>query len=852
MGQVYWARDTKLNRDVALKVLPEAFAADGDRIARFRREAQVLASLNHPHIAAIYGFEDSGSTHALVLELVEGPTLADRIAQGPIPMDEALAIAKQIAEAVEAAHEQGIIHRDLKPANIKVKDDGTVKVLDFGLAKAMEVPGSTVSATTSPTISFHATQAGIILGTAAYMAPEQARGKAVDRRVDNWAFGCVLYEMLAGKRAFEGDDISDILAAVLRSEPDWNAVPFGVRRLVKWCLEKDPKKRLQAIGDARPQLEFVADAESVPSTVSNSPRLLWMLAAPALAIVVVGLGFVHFTEPRPAPPHAYRLLLNPPDDGQFVFTVTTQGGFALSPDGTTVAFIARVNWKVALWVQPLSGTARMLSGTDNASFPFWSPDGRFIAFFAGGNLLRMAVAGGNPFVLCEVKSPRGGTWSNDGRIVFGTFPQTGLFQVPESGGVATPLTIPVAGTNRNNHMWPQAVTGGRVLFWKNAPELEVRGTYIASLGTPESAAKVVSSDSSALFSIGDDGKSYLLWLRGSTLVAQPFDPGSGRVTGASQAVASSVGDSGNTAFMHATAANGVLVYHPSPLSRLMWVDRNGKSSEAIGEPADIGMFRLSPDGRRAAVSRIATGGSDLWLMDLDRGVSTAYSTGRGSHSYPVWSPDGNTIIFSGTTGLTRRRLQGNQEDNNVVPPSGLQIPDDWSADGRALLYTSGRQVSVIQMGVDGKPVPGAKPETYAENLSAVRFAPGPNPRWVVYSSNESGRSEVYLQSFPTLRNAIRVSTDGGRWPAWGADGRELIYVSLDFKLMTVTVTPGDVPVLSLPRELFALSSTDNGLAPYDVSPDGQRFLVRAPAEQSDRALTVLINWTRLLEAPTTP
>jgi len=851
MGEVYRAKDTKLDREVAIKVLPTVLAQNPERLARFEREAKVLASLNHPNIAQIYGIEE----RALVMELVEGETL-----KGPLPVETALNCARQIADALEPAHEKGITHRDLKPANIMITQAGVVKVLDFGLAAVAQDPASgSANPSNSPTLTMQATQAGMIMGTAAYMSPEQAACKHVDKRADIWSFGVVLWEMLTGKRLFDGETISHTLADVLRGPIDFNKLPKEtpkpIRDLLQRCLDRDIKTRLRDIGEARIAIQkYLANPNGPEAEVGPArPKLIWLawgVAAFAMA-GVAALAFVHFREHPPAHPRAYRLQLEPPEDGQFVAAATSVGGFAISPDGSAVVYVANVKGKTALWIHPLDSNPRMLPGTEDAGFPFWSPDGKSIAFFAGRKLLRTTVADGTPLVLCDVGSPRGGAWSEDGRIVFGTF-GSGMFQVPESGG--TPLEIIKPNASLEERLWPQVLSGGRLLYWNVGGNLE-RGAYAASLAKPAERVKAITSDTNALFAPGGDGKYYLLSLRGAALLAQEVDRDSLRLKGAPLLVGNPVGSSGNTAYMHvAASANGVLIYQPSALARFTWFDRSGKALGTVGELADYSTFRLSPDGRQVVASRLTPGGSDLWLLELERGISSPFSTGRGPHAYPVWSADGNVIVFSGPkSGLVRRPVRGTGQEMSLVPSSGLQLPYDWSRDGRLLLYSSGRGVWTLAVTKDGNPSPEAKPELYMErqgNLTGVRFSPMSNPQWIAYYSNESGRYEVYVQAFPKPQSAVRISTAGGRWPEWGPDGRELFYVSADNKLMSVSFKLAAALEPSAPSELFALPGGESAFSPYEVTPDGQRFLVRTPAEQASRSLKVIINWTDLLKRGT--
>ena len=649
MGDVYRARDTRLNRDVAIKVLPDLFAGDPERLARFHREAQMLAALNHPNIAHIHGLEESSGIRALVMELVEGPTLAEIIAPGagrspaaaatsePAPaarvgvapralgIDEALAIAKQIAEALEAAHEQGIVHRDLKPANIKVREDGTVKVLDFGLAKlaAPDASGTAAMAglSQSPTLTTPAaTLAGVILGTAAYMSPEQARGKAADKRADIWAFGVVLFEMLTGQRLFGGETISDTLASVLKTEPSWDALPPStppaLRRVLRSCLEKDPKRRLQAIGDWRLLLEDAPQPVSV--TQGKLPWVIVAATAAILAVAVLVLGFVHFRE-TPVQPRTARFQVPLPEK-------TGGAIFHLSPDGRTLAISATEGGRRRLWVRPLDSLdARALPGTDDAAYPFWSPDSAFIGFFAQGKLKKIAMAGGPPQTLCEAPNGRGGTWNASGVIVFSGL-GSGLSRVPAAGGVPSPVTKP--STSEELHRYPEFLPGGnRFLFLINPGKPEVSGIYAGSLdGTPP--VRILSDESNAVYVPPDaSGKSgHLLFRREGTLMAQPFDPGRLGTTGDMFPLAEQVGISATTnngAF--SASENGVLAYgsgkpEPGLAGELAWMDRTGKRLGVVGQPGAVSTAALSPDEKRISFAIVKNWGRYRGPLAVRRGA----------------------------------------------------------------------------------------------------------------------------------------------------------------------------------------------------------------------------------------
>jgi eukaryotic-like serine/threonine-protein kinase len=877
MGEVYRARDSRLGRDVAVKVLPETFARDAERLSRFQREAKMLAALNHPNIAAIYGLEDSGPTHALVMELVEGPTLADRITAGPIPVDEAVLIARQIAEGLEYAHERGIVHRDLKPANIKVSRDDSVKILDFGLAKAVEGEAVEANMGTSPTLTHMATQMGFIIGTAAYMSPEQAKAKPVDRRADIWAFGCVLYEMLTAKKAFSGESITETLAAVIRTEPDWSqlpaATPLRARVLLQRCLQKDPKQRLRDIGDARISLDEIisgapleapsprelAGASGWRAAFGRQAILAWSVAA-SLAIALAVLAWAYQRGPSTpsstAGASALRASIIPPEGANFSLG-NNLGGIALSPDGKTAAFVTTVNGETALWVRPLDGTdARMLPGTDGAFYPFWSPDSKSIAFFTTAELHSVDLAGGTPFAICEATLGRGGAWTSDGQIIFGAV-GTGLFRVSASGGTPSPLTTVDVSRDEQDHRWPQMLPDGRLLFWVRSEKTENTGIDVISLAKPSERVHLLTTDTAAVYAPGSDGKNYLVSQREGTLVAQELDLGTLKLTGEIRTLSNHVATSGLIGQMVATVSgNGLLLYNSADtVYQLSWFDPSGKRLGTLGEPDKYVDFRLSPDGRSVAASLDRLGGADIWLLDADRGVSSRFTSAAGNNFSPIWSPDGQTILFNSRLDLTRKDVAGFGDAEHLTDSRNVQRPTDWSRDGKLILYfesapTTGFDLWVLPVTPDGKPTAAPSPYLRTQfNEWYGRFSPEPNPRWVAYQSDESGRFEIYIDAFPEPRNKVRISTGGGEFPEWSQDGRELYYMSPDLKTMEVSLkTTGGAVETSPPRELFALPIINNGFAPYDVTPDGKRFLVRAvPAGEVSQPLTLVSNWSALLK-----
>ena len=656
MGEVYRATDTNLKRQVAIKVLPASVSSDPDRLARFQREAEVLAALNHPNIAAIYGLEKSAGMTALVMEIVEGPTLADRIAQGAIPLDEALPIARQIAEALEAAHEQGIIHRDLKPANIKVRADGMVKVLDFGLAKAMETTGaSSASASMSPTLSLHATQAGIILGTAAYMSPEQARGAAVDKRADLWAFGVVFFEMLTGRRLFEGGTISDTLAAVLMKEPNWTALPPNtpapLRRLLRRCLEKDRKRRLDSAADARLEID---DALTTPATVataaSGKPGTRGTLGWVVAGVAVLGLSTAlvpavrHVLEPAPDVT-VRRFTFEPP-------LMANSNFVAVSPDGRRIAFTANGPGNTpVLWVREMDAVAaRVLAGTEFANGPFWSPDSRSIVFAANSKLKRIDLAGGAPQTLCDAPNTTGATWNDQGVIVFSN--NNMLYRVSASGGQPSKLLDLDASKQETSHAYAFFLPDNkRVLFTAWSSDPSKRAIDVVSIETGE-RVRVVDAASMAVYSPAG----FLLYQRSGTLMAQPFDAERAVVTGNAVPIAEELSYStitGRSSF--SVARNGTLVYTAGTLAaanrQLSWLDRSGTLLGTVGNPDSYRQVRLSPDERRIVYDRLNSGGDyDLWLLDVSSSIASRFTADPGNDVDPVWSSDGRQVAFTSTRG----------------------------------------------------------------------------------------------------------------------------------------------------------------------------------------------------------
>jgi predicted Ser/Thr protein kinase/dipeptidyl aminopeptidase/acylaminoacyl peptidase len=837
MGEVYKARDTRLDRTVAIKVAAAKFSE------RFEREAHAVAALNHPNICTLH---DVGPDY-LVMEYVEGQPL-----KGPLSVEKAVEYARQVLDALDAAHRLGIVHRDLKPANVLVTKNG-VKLLDFGLAKAERAKAISAS---EETVTQAITQEGSILGTLQYMAPEQLQGKGTDARTDLFSFGCVLYEMLTGKRAFEGASAPSVIAAVLEREPAPLEVSPPLERVVRRALAKDPEERFQTAREVKTALEW-AMAPQAASAPRSSRRWQWIVAATLVIGVLIG-WVAHFRRPAAAD-RVLRLDINPPGGGRFVALGNGVGGSTLSPDGRMAAFVAAVNGKTALWVRVLDETtARLLPGTEGAADPFWSPDSRFIGFWAAGKLQRTDLAGGPPETICDNFLTRGAVWSADGQIVFGSL-SGGLFRVPASGeGTPSPLTRLDVSRGETAHRYPQILPGGRFLYWALADGAENTGLYVAPFAKPAERVSVLRTETAAIVAPGGDGRDYLLWLRGGTLLAQEFDTGALKVRGEARAIAGPISSPGEIGATAASASvRGQLLYNASGSgSQFTWLDRAGRLLATVGEEkVYIFPFRLAPDGRRAAATIARPGGDDLWLLDLERGSPSRFTSSFLNH-YPVWSPDGRTIVFtSAKWRLFRKDSSGSSEEQLITEGQNRQYATDWSRDGRFLIYfelapSTQRDLWILPFTPQGKVPENAKPAPYLRTKFIewnARFSPEASPRWVAYESDRTGRYEVYIRGFPEPREEVPISTGGGQYPEWGAGGREIFYVAPDNKLMAVDLTiTADAVRPSTPRALFTLPIIDNGWSPYDTI-DGQRFLVRAVPQQASPPLTVIVNWPALLK-----
>jgi serine/threonine-protein kinase len=864
MGEVYRARDTRLKRDVALKILPESVAADPDRLARFQREAEVLASLNHPHIAAIHGFEESGPTHALVLEFVEGETLADRIARGPIPVGEAVPIARQIAEALEAAHEQSIIHRDLKPANIKITPDGVVKVLDFGLAKlaageagragtAREAGGLTASPTiTSPAMM---TGVGVLLGTAAYMSPEQAKGREADKRSDIWAFGAVLYEMLAGRRAFDGDDMTDVLGAVVRLEPNWAAlppdVPPAVRMLLQRCLVKDRRQRIADISAVLFVLDYQTGigVTSTSSALRRSPRWQRIAATTAAALAVAFVAtLVTWVAMRPATPRVVRTTIT--TSGPAALTLDgIDRDVAMTPDGTRVVYRGD-NQLLVRSLDQLEPT--VLGGLGNPHGVFVSPDGLWVGYFDGNNgIKKVAIASGSPVPVYAVQgTPRGATWGPDGRIVFATnAPEIGLQSVSAAGGEPTVLTTPNRDGGEGDHFWPEFLPGGEAVLFTVMPAngiVENAQVAVLNLETGQSKMLIAGGSDAHYLPTG-----HLVYSVAGTLRGVTFDLGRLEVTGVPVPVLESIVTTTQGAADVAIASNGSLVY----VRGLAWddrltvasVDRQGRATRLPGIRADAWRnVRLSPDGTRLALATQ----NDIWIYDFARAVLSKLTTDPAPNFTPLWTPNNERIVFTsrrmGYPELYSKRADGTGSDDLLLR-RGKDLLDlkatGWSGDGKLLFTEIGSQGGQIgQLAIEP---PSDVNMLGISNRRPQQSAVSPNGNWIAYESDPASQYEIYVERYPELGNRDTISTGGGRIPVWSADQRELFFESLDGRqLFVVAVNPGAKFVAGRPQPLFDLRMLPPGGArwPYDVDSNG-RFLVISSDEGTAAASLILVqNW----------
>ncbi|HKE28904.1 MAG TPA: protein kinase [Bryobacteraceae bacterium] len=873
MGEVWRATDTKLNREVAIKVLPESFAQDADRMARFEREAQVLASLNHPNIATVHGVED----RAIVLELVEGPTLAERIAQGPIPLDEALPIARQIAEALEYAHEKGIIHRDLKPANIKITPEGRVKVLDFGLAKAMASEASGAGQPeASPTLTMRATMAGVILGTAAYMSPEQARGQEADKRADIWSFGVLVYEMLTGRKLFEAPTVSDSLAAVLRADVDWSALPAGlpsnIGTMLRRCLERDPKRRLRDIGAARIELEQPATEQTAPVSAPASRRSLlvaWILAAVTTVVGVIGWAIAwRATRPTDRPLMWLNVDLGPDARAGRDFTA------AISPDGTRLVYSIGDPRASRLAVRSLGQpNATPLAGTEGGGNPFFSPNGEWVVFGAGHKLQKISIHGGSPITLCDAASLRGGAWGEDGFIVAALSPQAGLSRVPENGGSPQPLAKLENG--EVTHRWPQILPGRKAVLFSASSAManwEEAHVEVLSLKTGQRKTVVRGGFFGRYLPSG-----HLVYRRGGTLYGMAFDIDRLEPAGPTATLLEGIPASDFGGGQFDFSRNGTLVYLAGNASieakrKLVWIDAGGKTQPFFAAPDRFFSPALSPDGKRLAASIGDPGASDLWVYDLEREIPTKLPSAGPVTEGPVWAPDGKHLVYGSaqltTSGVKWIRADGGGEPQLLSRDDALlgpQLPATVSPDGRFVLFgTPGRgaQILTIDTTDPDHPKAGAPEPLMSSSVTRGGEAISPDSHWLAYTSVAPGTPQVFVRPFANGKIAgsgvSQISAAGGAYPVWSrAPGaRQLLYVTPEGRVMVVDYTvEGDSFHGLKPRpwtdkqigSILSISAFGLGRPPFDLTPDGRRIIAWAPQEQPREAnanlhVTMLLNW----------
>ena len=885
MGEVYRARDTALNRDVAVKVLPESFAKDPNRLARFRREAQNLAAVNHPHIAQIFSLETHNDSNGreqsciIVMELVEGEDLSQVIARGPLPPQEAFVIAQQIAEALSAAHEQAIVHRDLKPANIRRRTDGTVKVLDFGLAKTAGPPDTTNHAMNSaPTLTVPAeTMHGMILGTASYMSPEQAGGKTADRRSDLWAFGVILFEMLSGQRLFTGETVTEVLASVLKSDPDWGLlpgnIPAAIRKLLHRCLEKDRRRRLDSAADARLEIEDALtqqpDHTGLATAKTGRPGLV-RRALPLVAALMLGAtaaGMVAWRTRRVEAPSAPRVdasLVVPADltIGGPATAVSPARILSVSPDGSHLAFTAAPRGgRLSIWIRPLDSlVARPLAGTEGAQYPFWSPDGRFLAFWSDGKLWRAELSGGTPTVICEIgPNITGGTWNRDDVILFGLNTPGVIQRVSASGGSPQPATTLDVTKGETRHFAPWFLPDGEHFLFlalgsRDGGESAPNGVFAASLGST-ARVRILSGGSNVQYAQGA-----LFFLREKTLFAQHFDVERLTLEGDPIHIADGIqiGGPGGTRGAFSVSASGVLAYLGQPGiglttdMQLTWFDRETKVQTKLGEPAGYyGDLELAPNDTRAlaGLTTITAGSSSVWSIDTRDGTRVPFSFEAGRN--PIWAPDESRAVYSHLSedgqhaDIVEKLANGTGPSHPVLEQEGVSFATSWSRDGRALLFQRrsgklGSEYDIATVSMTGDRKSAAWLATPFSEHSA-RFSP--DARWVAYVSNESGREEVYVGSFPQTGAKWRVSINGGSHPRWNPNGTELFFLAPDSTLMVSAVDGIGAAFKSQPAQPLFVTYAPMERTPYSVSADGKRILLLTFAnDAATSSITVVVNW----------
>ena len=871
MGEVYKARDTRLDRTVAIKVLPNRVSGDPDLRARFEREARAIAALDHPHIGGIYDVGNIDGTHFLVMPHLDGQTLAARLEKGPLPLDQALKIATEIADALDKAHRQGIIHRDLKPANVMLTKSGS-KLLDFGLAKLRTTAGPiAISEMTQLPTRPPETAHGMILGTVQYMAPEQLEGREADARSDIWALGAVIYEMVTGTRPFQGNTPASVIGAILKDKPPpissrQPLSPSMLDRAVARCFEKDPDARWQSAADFQRVLGWVGDGVLVSR--AGSPRRssfglrLWLPLAAAATLLIGFLTLLPgwWAHRGERPPEVLQLSVLPASGTTFsrppASVVAPQ--IAISPDGRLIAFVAQApRGRPNLWVRSLGDSeAQLLRGTEDAIYPFWSPDSRSLGFFAEGKLKTIEIGGGPARTLSDAPlDSRGGTWGRDGTILFAPTAASGLFRIAAAGGTASQVTKFDVSRGENSHRFPAFLPDGRHFLYttRNARQ-EHWGVSMASLDLPVGTPLIERTDWSAQFA----PPGYIFFLRAGTLMAQPFDFNRLSITGEAVAVAGDVGAT-TTGYAAFSASHTGVVAHAKNIvlpGELRWLDRSGNPAGTVGTPAEYLDFELSPDERTIAVSRVdpKLTSADVWLLDLARNVTTRFTVDPQTDASALWSPDGGRIVFRsnrhGFSELYQKRSSGTEPEQPILDPEANLISSDWSSDGKLIVYTKTSSTAGFDIWVwptDGR----AKPHLAVHTaLNAMHGRLSPNGRWLAYASDESGELQVYVQPFPPTGEKRTISADGGSEPRWRRDGNELFYLSSSNKLMSVAIPGGNAFDFGVSKALFDVHVPLTGnpyRSNYAVTADGQRFLVNTRIDDAPSPINVILNWTALLK-----
>jgi len=865
MGEVYRAKDSRLDREVAIKVLPEAFARDPERMARFQREAKVLASLNHPNIAGIYGFEEAEGNRFLVMELVEGATLADRLREGALSVEDGMGIGRQIAEALEAAHERGIIHRDLKPANVKITPEGAVKVLDFGLAKAMaEEDRSQSMVANSPTITADFTRPGVVLGTAAYMSPEQARGRPLDRRTDIWSFGVVLYECLAGQKPFEGETATDLVAKILEREPDWSALsdgtPSNVRMLLQRCMQKDRKQRLRDIGEAWVVLDgALAGDFSVAGIAPVRALPTWRRTVPWLvcAILVAALGALWFST-RPATQPVMRFTVTIPESQ--ALNAIPGMMMDVSPDGTKIVFVGRNESGRQLFLRSIHQLdATPLANTDDAFGPFFSPDGEWIAFAQKGKLRKISVLGGPATTICEAADLRGGSWGLDGTILFSPNPRSGIWRVPAAGGEPVKLTDAGSGEATPTHRWPHVLPDGKTALFTSTDrnsDYTLAKIVALSLGTLEQKIVVEGGTFARYVPTG-----HIVFGRSGTLMAVPFDAKKLEVTGAAIPILEGVlGAPTFGSVQYVFSQTGTFLYVSGSAGGEeelpIWIDREGKESPISQHKRDYFDIRLAPDGTRLAAAIMDGPNLDLWILEIERDMFTRLTFEEAVDQNPRWSPDGKWIVFASNRGksnlnLFRQLADGTGEAERLTTSDNPQFPMSFSPDGSNLLFVEGSPKTLADIMYLRLDAAERKPEVFLATPFMERApAVSPDGKWIAYASNESGEFEIYVRPFLRPGAKVKVSAGRGGFPRWSPDGKEIFYRD-EGKIMAASVSVQDDTFSAKnPQRLFEVKR-DAYSGPLDVAADGNRLLFYRPvgdAKEQSQQPTVVVNWFEELKA----